>query len=185
MSAIAFSSVIGPVPIDCVVSEKHASEIEITEIPIENGSRITDHAFVLPKKISLEIANDNATASFNALVAFQESRVPFTIVTGLFVYSNMLVKSISAERDKVFSQVLRATVDLQEIIIVSTGYTQDPGESGEQSNSANKADSPTSQNTSDSATQDRASGTINRGDAGAQTVPAGQDSSILHQALIK
>src|ERR1044072_4475068 len=113
MVAIAFSSVVSPLLLPVVITQKHTAELDITEIPIENGSRITDHAFVLPKRLSLEAASPNAAAAYNALVAIQESRVPFVIVTGLFVYTNMLIKSIQAERDATYSSILKCTCDLQ------------------------------------------------------------------------
>lgn len=181
MAAIAFSTAIGPVAINCVISEKHTAELDITEIPIETGARVTDHAVVMPKKLTLDVANDGAAATYNALVRFQESRVPFSIVTGLKVYSNMLIKHIDAERDATFSRVLRAKVDLQEIIIVSTAYAADPGgetggERGQPSGrQSTRAAPPTSERASDAATANRASGTVQRGDAGIRAAsPADQ-----------
>lgn len=181
MAAIAFSRAIGPVPIDCVISERHTSEIAITEIPIEDGARITDHAFVLPKKVTLDIANENAAAAYNALVAFQESRVPFVLVTGLKIYTNMLVKNLNAERDKTFSTILRCTCDLQEILIVATAYAADTVGSGDPNSTSNSSSNVNSQTSSDAATQDRVSGTVNRGDSSTSTVPSGTDTSILKQ----
>ena len=181
MSAIAFSRAIGPVPIDVVVTERHKSDIEITEIPIENGARITDHAFILPKKITLEGATGNATAAFNALVALQESRVPFTLVTGFYVYRNMLIKSISADRDKQFSTVLKFTADLQEIIIVSTSYVADPGGGGNNDPNNNSPSKLDPSNSGDPATQDRTTRTNLRGDTGTTTVTPGDDTSLLRR----
>jgi hypothetical protein len=178
MVAIAFNRLVGPVPVDCVITESHNSELEITEIPIENGARITDHAFVLPKKITLDIATANATASYNALVAFQESRVPFTLVTGLYVYTNMLIKSLKADRDKTYSTILKCTADLQEVIIVSTAYAADPTSesSGDTTNSTKTK--LNSQTAGDAATADRTTGTVLRGDTGTTTV---NDDSFLHR----
>ncbi|WP_237616618.1 phage baseplate protein, partial [Pseudomonas monteilii] len=85
VAIVAFSTAIGPVPIDCVLTERHTSELDITEIAIETGSKITDHAIVVPKRLSLDVANADGASSYNSLVAFQESRVPFTIVSGLSV----------------------------------------------------------------------------------------------------
>src|SRR5690606_24150404 len=127
MSVIAFSSAIGPVPISCVLAEKHVSEIEISEIPIETGAKISDHAYVMPKKVRLEIADANAAATFASLVRFQESRVPFVLVTGLSVYRDMLIRSIEADRDAKTSRVLSAKVECQEVIIVGTAYTASEG----------------------------------------------------------
>ncbi|MBG6211675.1 hypothetical protein IWQ49_006366 [Labrenzia sp. EL_126] len=183
MTAIAFSSIIGPVPVSCLISEKHQSELHITEIPVESGAKITDHAVRMPKKLTLDIASEGAAASFNALKAFQESRAPFSIVTGLTVYSNMLVKRIDAQRDVVFSNILKATIDLQEVIIVGTAYAADPAGDGferGQPGGANSTSSaaPSAERAKPGVPADRASGTVQRGDAGVSTAsPA--DQSIL------
>lgn len=188
MAAIAFSSVIGPVPISCVLTEKHESSLEITLNPVEFGADITDHAYVQPKKVTLDVADANAAATFSSLVRFQESRVPFTLVTGLSVYRNMLIKSLDADRDASFSRVLRCRVDLQEIIIVDTAYAAADANSdapkggkpgGEKST---KAAQPAKGRAGDTATADRASGTVQRGDAPAAAASAA-DRSILYQML--
>lgn len=185
MSVILFSTAIGPVPIDCMVSEKVTAELDITEIPVEDGSRITDHAVRMPRRVTLDIANQAAAASFNALERFQQSRVPFTLVTGLSVFPNMLVKRIDADRDAMFSKVLRAKVDLQEVIIVGTAYAADPdgdsgtGERGKAGGEkSTRAAPPTSEKAGDAATANRASQTVQRGDAGLNTAGA-RDQSIL------
>jgi hypothetical protein len=182
MSVIAFSSAIGPVPIDCIVSENHSSELDITEIPIETGAKITDHAVIVPKRLSLDAADSGAAATYAALVSFQESRVPFTLVTGLAVYSNLLIKRLDASRDAQFSKILRCRCDLQEIIIVGTSYATDPdGDSTGTRGKAGGAKStraapPASERSGDAVTSDRSTGTVQRGDAGVSTT---SDTSIL------
>lgn len=189
MSAIAFSSVIGPVPISCVLTEKHESTLEITLNPVEFGADITDHAYVQPKRLTLDVADGNAAPTFNALVRFQESRVPFTIVSGLAVYRNMLVKSVDADRDATFSRVLRCRVDLQEIIIVDTAYAAaEPGSDAPQGGKpggekSTKAAQPAKGRAGDAATADRASGPVQRGDAPAKAASA-TDRSILSHMLM-
>lgn len=181
MTAIAFSNSIGPVFIDCVISEKPSAELEITEIPVESGARITDHALILPKKVTLDIASASAAASYNALVAFQERREPFTLVTGLAVFDNMLIKRIEPERDATYSQVLRATVDLQEIVIVETGGSGGTrGQPG--GKKSTRAAPPSPSRSGDQATADRAAGTAHRGEPGGGAVTA-RDRSILHKIL--
>lgn len=180
MAAIAFSRTIGPVPIDCVVSEKHESTLNITEIPIESGSVITDHAVVMPKKVSLDIGSGSAVASFSALVALQESRAPFTLVTGLNVYRNMLIKSINPTRDAQFGHVLRANVDLQEIILVGTA--QAAGTSGGQPGGAGSTKAASPGTNPASGVADQTSPTVNSGTTGLNPAsPA--DSSILFNTL--
>lgn len=182
MVAIAFSRAIGPVPIQCVIREQPLTELEITEIPVEFGAAITDHAYPLPKRVTLDIADNGGAATFNALVRFQESRVPFTLVTGLSVFRNMLIKRIEPERDKDFSTTFRATVDLQEIIIVETARAADEGqeEGGKPGGTkSTKAATPTKGRAGDAATGDRASGPVQRGDAPAKGVEPARSQSIL------
>lgn len=187
MSAIIFNNTIGPVPISVVLREVHDSSLGITELPIETGAKITDHAYVEPKKLMLEFADANAVATYNALVRFQEQREPFTLVSGLFVYDSMLIRGLSAERDSKFSTVLNGKVELQEIVIVGTAYaapsgdeSQDAGKASGKAGGKNSSRSakPTAQNTKGAA-GDRASGTVMRGDSAAKTVPPAKNSSIL------
>lgn len=178
MSAIAFSRAIGPVSIDCVISEDHSSEIEVTEIPIETGARITDHAYVLPKRVTLEIADAKAAATYNALVRLQESRAPFTVVTGLFVYTNMLIRSLNATRDRISSKVLQCSAELQEIIIVGTSYSSAAG--GLLGLLGSKVPKISSAQSKDARTADRATDTVLRGDS---ATTASNDRASLRLVL--
>lgn len=122
MSAILFSPMIGPVPIDVLVSERHESVLEMTSVPIEGSADATDHAYALPDKVTIEVMSETAAATFQALRDWQKARVPFTIVTGLEIYDNMLIEAIRPERDKAFSQVFKGQIDLKQVIIVETSY---------------------------------------------------------------
>jgi len=122
MSAILFSPAIGPVPIDVFISERHESALEMTSVPIEGSADATDHAYAVPDRVSVEIASEQAAATYQALRDWQKARVPFTLVTGLEIYEDMLIERISPERDKAFSTVFRGTIDLKQVIIVETAY---------------------------------------------------------------
>lgn len=187
MSIIAFSGVIGPVPIGVIISEKHGSEVEITGNPIETGAEVNDHAYVRPKEIVLEVADSSAATTFAALVAFQESRVPFTLVTGLTVYEDMLIQSIDATRDAENSRILRATVTCRQVIIVSTG-TAPASDAKSKSKStkaraggkkSNSAVSPSKSLSTDSATQDRAADVVSSGDQASSSVSTPKTTSLL------
>ncbi|AGC35714.1 tail fiber protein [Rhizobium phage RHEph06] len=187
MTAIIFSNTIGPVPISVVISEEHESTIGITEQPVETGAKITDHAYVEPKKLSLEFGDENAVATYNALVRFQESRVPFSIISGLYVYNNMLIRAINVTRDSTYSRVLSGRVDLQEVIIVSTAYVSTEGEQNDPQSTgkaggkkSTQSARPTTEKAGDAVTGDRAAGTTMRGDAGVKTIEPAKNSSILN-----
>lgn len=186
MTAILFSGSIGPIPVSVVMRENHRSSLGITENPIENGSNVTDHAYVNPKSLTLEFADANAAATYNALVRFQESRAPFVVVSGLFVYTNMLIKELSATRDARTSRILDGRVELQEIIIVSTAYTSTEGAANDAQSSgkpggaqSNQSARPTTERAGNTVTADQAAGTTMRGDAGAVTPPPAENKSVL------
>ena len=164
--AILFSNSVGPIPVSVVASEKHDSTIEITEIPIETGASVTDHSYRNPNKVTLEILSEGATVTYSALKRLQESRVPFTLVTGLYVYKNMLIKAITPERTSEFSNVFNGVVDLQEAILVGTTYVANQGSknAGKPGGAkSTKAATPTKQITSGADAQKRASQTVARG----------------------
>lgn len=191
MAVILFSGAIGPVAVDVVMREVHETRLGITEQPIETGAKITDHAYVEPKKLMFEFADGNAVSTFNALVQFQEAREPFTVVSGLYVYTNMLIANLSAERDATYSRILKGKAEMQEVIIVSTAYASSEGESGSARSKGKKggkkstqSGKPAKSSTTGSATQDRASSTSMRGDVNSSTV---QNSSGAggRQSLLK
>jgi hypothetical protein len=174
---ILFSRGIGPIPVAVVLREKHQSTLGVTEIPIETGAKITDHAYIEPKRLSLEFADQFAAATWAALVRFQESRQPFVAVSGLSVYPNMLVKELHAERDRLTSRILKGEAVLQEVILVSTARV--PGGEG----GAEGASKVSAEKAGDATTADRASGTVTRGDqANAVTTPT-VNRSVLNRVF--
>jgi hypothetical protein len=183
MTVIAFSRAIGPVPINCVLSEQHTAEVEITGNPIETGAEVNDHAYVKPKQVVLEVADRNAALVYNALLRFQESRVPFFLVTGLTVYKDMLIQAMDATRDKTHSTVLRATVTCRQVIIVSTGSA--PAEGGAQpsgnpgGDNSRGAARPSAEAATDQAAADRAASTVQSGDNPTTTVTPARSQSLL------
>jgi hypothetical protein len=123
MSMIFFNNMIGPVPLRVILTERHSSSLGITELPIETGAKITDHSYVEPKKLELSFADEGAALTYMALVRFQETRIPFNIMSGLYRYKNMMIKEISAERSADVSCILKGTALLQEVILVETART--------------------------------------------------------------
>lgn len=187
MTVIAFSRAIGPIPINCILSEKHTSEVEITSNPIETGAEVNDHAYIKPKQVVLEIADRNAALMYNQLVRFQESRVPFYLVTGLTVYPDMLIQAIDATRDKDHSTILKATVTCRQVIIVSTGSAPGEGSETPSGNPGGKnskgAARPTQHSANNSTTADRAASTVQAGDNPTTAVGETKTRSLLHQAF--
>jgi hypothetical protein len=142
---------IGGVLIDVVVSEKSESEMELAQHPVERSAEITDHAWRKPRKVTISgITGQGAViAAHEAFLALQSAPQLMTIVTGLKVYTNMLLQSLSAERDAEYGRVLKFDAVLQEIIIVST-----------------QTGPPSAQSPREGVTSDRARQTVSRGEVG-------------------
>lgn len=131
-----FPRTIGPIPIDAVITETLESRLRITELPVEFGADITDHAYIEPMRITIEgIIGGGmkgrstggraiAVAAWQALKQLQQSRTPFTLISGLDIHRNILIESLIPERDKDYSWVLKFTAELREIQIVSSAYTE-------------------------------------------------------------
>lgn len=122
MSCILISRSIGGVFVDVVVSESHESEIEIPKHPVEKGAKVSDHAWRLGYKVTLESVVDGprAVAAYQQLLDVQAKLEPFTLVTGLRVCENMMLVRLNPERDKEHGRVLKFTADLEEVRIVNT-----------------------------------------------------------------
>lgn len=173
-----FSRAIGPIPVDVIEKETLESTLKITREPVEFGADITDHAYVEPKRIVFEgviggsldrssSGRAEAVAGWQALKRLQESRIPFTLISGLDVHRNILIEKLIAERDKDWSRVLKFTAECSEIIIVSSA-TVTGGLSGSAANGQAKA--LNGNNAQPGTAAQRASPDIVRGDAAVRSV---------------
>lgn len=123
---------------DATLNLTHDSSLQITSHPIQNGSNITDHAYMDPNKLTIQIGmsdvmqdisdtsfskfDDGSSRSVNAykiLRDLQESRIAMTVVTRLWTYRNMLIESISAPDDNKTAYGLKATVTFKQIFVVN------------------------------------------------------------------
>jgi hypothetical protein len=116
---------------DAVYRVMHSRRLRMTEHPVQSGASISDHAFVMPAKVSLEIGMSDAMDAFVAgvftsnvsksvsayqmLVALQQGRQPLTLSTRLDTYTNMLIESIDAPDTKETRFGLKATIVLSQI----------------------------------------------------------------------
>jgi hypothetical protein len=106
-----------------VLRESGTDTLEITRHPVQDGSSITDHAFVQPKQLEMEVVFGNTEArtikeTYQKLLDLQASALPFDVVTGKRAYKNMLFASISNTTDSENENVLSLSFSLQEIRIV-------------------------------------------------------------------
>lgn len=133
--------------IDATVRETHVSECEVTKNPVEGGAPVADHVQVQPKKLSIEGvisdtplgfafigniqnlvrsvtqifgARSRSQDAYDDLVRLQESRRPFTVITNLKKYDNMILTSLTVPRDSSTGGAIHFTAEMQQVIIVKS-----------------------------------------------------------------
>lgn len=123
-----------------VVSEKHSDTLEITEHPVGVGAAIADHAYKKPSEVVMEVgfagggslldfADTSAIGlslglspqeTYQELLNLQASRIPFDVITGKRLYSNMLIRAMEVTTDKTTENILSAALTLREVLISQT-----------------------------------------------------------------
>ena len=119
---------VGGVFLDAVVNENHGYSNRVTAFPIEKGYTISDH--VINDPVTLQISGivsdtpiniftgfNRSTDSFNRLVRIVEERMIITVVTGIKVYTEMVITSLNVPRDMRSGQSLSFNIELQKIRI--------------------------------------------------------------------
>lgn len=136
MADIAILRSVGGLVFDATLRESHTLEIELTENPIELGSEVADHMFVKAKRLTIAAGVSDVTlhptaqdlfqgpsrsqAALQLLESLQESGEPFSIQTGLKLYTNMMCTVIRADQDKDSDGVFLFEADFKEAQIVTT-----------------------------------------------------------------
>lgn len=138
-------AIVGIVQFDASLSESHASTISVTSHAIEAGSTITDHVFKNPELIEITgvvsntpivfladvladsplttargISQTRVDDAYNELLRVQKSGELVEVVTSLRNYSNMLLESVTVDRDATLGNVLRTRVTLREVLVANS-----------------------------------------------------------------
>lgn len=120
---------------DSVLRIEHLSPTVVTLNPVQTGANISDHAFIVPARLIVEIGMSDAMQSFTAtqwadgpsrsvnayrtLVAIQAALQPVQLSTRLNDYNTMMIADIRAEDDASTAYGLKAIVTFQEIVTAS------------------------------------------------------------------
>lgn len=143
------SKQIGSITIGVSIEETAIDELEVTEHPVARGAPITDHAFRRPAELILQCGwsnsdlrallggaqvqfaggtanGDYVSGVYSQLLALQQLRQPFDVVTTRRVYNNMLLTGLTTVTDAKTFAVLIVKATLREIIIVDTAETTLP-----------------------------------------------------------
>jgi hypothetical protein len=119
---------------DAVFKTQHTSKLRITSHPVQGGANISDHAYMEPLSVTMDIgmsdanpspilgqfvsAGNKSQSAFDELRKMQESRTPLDVYTRFKAYTNMLIEEISVPDDVKTSTGMRATLMLRQIIMV-------------------------------------------------------------------
>jgi hypothetical protein len=133
----------------------HEQSVEKTRHPVQTGSDISSHAYMMPARLSMSIGMSDAMAQYSqsrgnaspgtltgngsgaattwsggsksksvnayqTLVTLQTNRQPFTIVTRLRGYANMILTSLAPHEDYRTITGLRARLIFDQIFTAST-----------------------------------------------------------------
>lgn len=177
MTVFVVSPAIGPVSVGAILTESISSALSISSNPVESGGEISDHAHMTPRELRLEVADENAAATWNDLRDLQETLEPFTLVSGLEIIPDLLIERMDATRDSRNSRILRATVILKEVRRVEVALSDSGGLSPKPSTSA----APPA--TTDSTVLDSVAPEADTGDTSGTEVPEETKGSILSEVF--
>lgn len=140
---VAIIRSMGGLVFDAVFEETHEAELEVTDNPVETGVVVSDHAYMKPLKLTLSagvsdtplvsVENDvfasdsgRSKKAYKLLTDLQKMAEPFSVLTGLKLYENMICTSVRTSQDKDSSGALMFSATLREVIIVYTQVVQYP-----------------------------------------------------------
>jgi len=140
-------SSIGGLVIDATVNQDHIGSAEITKNPVEKGAQITDHVQIAPNQLLIDgiisdtpigfpilqnvlnIVNTVTTLfgkssrsidGFNKLVDLKDKREPFTVITDLKRYNNMVISDLRVTRSNTTGNAIEFKASMEQIRIVSS-----------------------------------------------------------------
>ena len=133
--------------IDATVSEDHNSSCNVTDNPVEDGAKVTDHVQLKPAELTIQGVITDAPLGFavigniqqvrniiqgqsarsidayNDLLALQKSRRPFTVLTSLKRYENMILVDLSVPRTAQTGRSIHFSAKMKQIRIVENLIT--------------------------------------------------------------
>lgn len=127
------SPTFGRVLFDAVFRVEHTMNVTMTKHPVQTGASISDHAYLEPDEVTLEIGMSDSTIgsqdnhsvnTYTLLRKIAEAREPVTLVTRLHSYPNMLITSLSVPDDYTTMHGMKASVYFAAVNIVDVAVTR-------------------------------------------------------------
>lgn len=117
---------------DATLRAEHAQEAVGTRHPVQVGPAVVDHVYLLPARVTLDVAISDSMQSFlagqysggssrsvSAYQTFkqvQAARVPIALSTRLDTYANMWLVDVRAVEDRTTSRSFRGMLRFEQII---------------------------------------------------------------------
>ena len=145
---------IGNIQLDVATQETHNARSYTTTNPVEDGVDITDHVRLMPLEITLTgvisdtpsvfnlIKNPSLSTTnfvttilgtskrsidaYNKIMELRKSRTPFTVITNLNVYDDMILEDFTVERNAYTANAIHFTAKMKQIKIVGTNIIDLP-----------------------------------------------------------
>lgn len=122
---------IGGVFLDATLTEDHTYNARVTSYPVENGMIISDHIINEPETVRITgIVSDTpinilsqfnrSTDAFLRLVRIHDLKERITVVTGIKVYTDMVMTSLQVPRNIQTGQSLTFSIELQKVFLDSS-----------------------------------------------------------------
>jgi hypothetical protein len=149
---------------DAILRLDHIEDVIITSHPVQDGASISDNAYIMPARVSLEAKFSDAqqsyqvnqysggttksVAAYQAFKSIKDKRLPCTLATRLNTYSNILIEGISAHETRDTVYALHLTMRLRQILVavVATNEVSARPDQNNSNNEGTKAPTPTPQN---------------------------------------
>lgn len=121
---------------DAILQTNYTRSLTITSHPVETGAAISDHAFVNPVELVMNIGmsdcmksiipgqfvqgSSRSLTAFQVLSQLQSQRIPMNVMSAKFgLFKNMLIETIAAPDDNLTLYGLKATVTMKEVFVAT------------------------------------------------------------------
>ncbi len=122
---------VGAVFIDATISEDHQYNSRLTSYPVEDGRIISDNIILEPEVLQVSgIVSDTplsilspfnrSVTAFNQLVRIHQNKEIISVVTGIKIYTDMVLTSLQVPREVRTGQSLLFNMTFQKIILDSS-----------------------------------------------------------------
>lgn len=119
---------------DAEIGIEHQQQIERTKHPVQTGASISDHAYIVPARLVMDVIMSDAVdayftpstwsgsssksiSAYMTMLALSFARIPLTITTRLRTYSNMIIEALTPQESNKTYAGLRMRIEFGQIFV--------------------------------------------------------------------